>query len=862
MPESRSLSELTRQIAPPTKNGHAPPPTESRKSYQSVNPVRVRAGICYWQDQPGRGKRARRRGAGRAGGGGVVGRGRPPRGEGAERGGGGREGRSPGRETRPPRSRPRRGRPTARPTLGVREGRGASPPPRGRHEGGGGVVRRGGGRRAALLSPSSIPPGPGHTGDGRRAPSASVRPPAPERGGGRRAARTRRPARGGARPGTRPALGRAHRGGGAPSSGTRRRRRRRRRRHGRRIGAAAGPGSEAHQGTRPRGAADGEGTEADGRAERGTDGMRPRGADTAQPAAGVGWPRATARGTAQSEPGEGTRVGRRGPPRDLTATGPPGTGAVPRRHPRRRTGAPTLAGLAATATATPGAAAGPGRTLSRRTPAAPPPHGPHARGAPPPRPPRSGLSEGTAPLRPGTPPARQGPGDDTHVKARRGRLGPGQGTGTRAVARAGRGEARRGRRRRGGAGEHARRGPRDRDAGAVRGPEEKDRATRPGPQEHQRGIPPPPAREGGPATPGAPAGPGHPRSVARDPAPPPGPASLRLSLNPEARPPGDDALERGGPDRDRTPPPAAAQGARAGLTPRGPAARTRPPTCRTPGGAQRDPPPTRRGEARAAGGPPEPCPGHLSPTLPHKHQAPSSLGGGGGVSSGRPGGGEGRVVAKAGARTPREGEPAEDALPASSTRVGVPVRPSLRTGIWLRRAKGTQKTEPSARRFPRDERAPTRERARGPDRPRRGTQDGPSRSPPPDRDAGSRRGVSQSRVRRPRPTRARWRVERALPGHPREQGPVHPRLRTRQDLDREKARVPRDASGDRTPRGDRTRASPGPPSGPHLRSATRKTPRAERTRGPGPRRALRRPPSHRPGRSPPPERGRRRSKRS
>ncbi|XP_063126957.1 serine/arginine repetitive matrix protein 1-like [Rattus norvegicus] len=47
MPESRSLSELTRQIAPPTKNGHAPPPTESRKSYQSVNPVRVRAGFSF-----------------------------------------------------------------------------------------------------------------------------------------------------------------------------------------------------------------------------------------------------------------------------------------------------------------------------------------------------------------------------------------------------------------------------------------------------------------------------------------------------------------------------------------------------------------------------------------------------------------------------------------------------------------------------------------------------------------------------------------------------------------------------------------------------------------------------------------------
>lgn len=43
-PESRSLSELTRQIAPPTKNGHAPPPTESRKSSQSVNPRGVRAG--------------------------------------------------------------------------------------------------------------------------------------------------------------------------------------------------------------------------------------------------------------------------------------------------------------------------------------------------------------------------------------------------------------------------------------------------------------------------------------------------------------------------------------------------------------------------------------------------------------------------------------------------------------------------------------------------------------------------------------------------------------------------------------------------------------------------------------------------
>ena len=42
--ESRSLSESTRQITPPTKNGHAPPPTESRKSSQSVNPNGVLAG--------------------------------------------------------------------------------------------------------------------------------------------------------------------------------------------------------------------------------------------------------------------------------------------------------------------------------------------------------------------------------------------------------------------------------------------------------------------------------------------------------------------------------------------------------------------------------------------------------------------------------------------------------------------------------------------------------------------------------------------------------------------------------------------------------------------------------------------------
>lgn len=563
------------------------------------------------------------------------------------RGGGvGKGARRAGRPDRPGPARGEDARPRDAPS-GPRGSRRAAATAREARGGGPGWC--GGRRRAAGHPPFSLlhPARPGPPRRGRPTRALGVHPSThPRAGRGRPGGEDTAtgPRGGGARPGTRPALGRAHRGGGAPSSSTRRRRRRRRRRHGRRIGAAAGPGSEAHRGTRPRGAADGEGTEADGRTERGTDGVRPRGADTTQPVAEVGWPRATARGTAQSDPAEGTRVGRRGPPRDLTARGPPGTGAVPRHHPgRRRTGAPTLAGLAPTATATPRAAAGPGRTLSRRTPAAPAPTALTRAGLPAP-PPSLRASEGTAPPGDATGPAEAG---GRHPReARRGRLGPRQGTGTRAVARAGRGRGR-GRRRRGGAGKHARRGPRDRDAGAAPRTRRQRPGTRPGPQEHQRGIPPPPAREGGPATPGAPAGPGHPRSVAHDPAPPPRPASrppvfrhpsatdpsFHLRLNPEARHPGDDALERGGPDRDRTPPPAAAQAARAGatgpssppaggageaeadrasrpdtaplppgLTPRGPAARTRPPTCRTPGGAQRDPPPTRRGEARAAVG--------------------------------------------------------------------------------------------------------------------------------------------------------------------------------------------------------------------------------------------------------------------
>ena len=45
--ESRSLSELTRQITPPTRNGHAPPPTASRKVYQPVNRMQCLGRVSF-----------------------------------------------------------------------------------------------------------------------------------------------------------------------------------------------------------------------------------------------------------------------------------------------------------------------------------------------------------------------------------------------------------------------------------------------------------------------------------------------------------------------------------------------------------------------------------------------------------------------------------------------------------------------------------------------------------------------------------------------------------------------------------------------------------------------------------------------
>ena len=349
--------------------------------------------------------------------------------------------RSPGPETRPTGlptvpPRPRRECLIAR-TPSVHEGRSAPPPPRG--------GRRGGGQRAPSSSPPhprreparpggpgsrAGDPRPGHTGDGRRA--LGVRPfPRPTGAGdaGRRG-HGDRPA--GGRPGTQPAFGRAHRSGGAagvwwgggghgrsPLSSTRRRRWT--------GGGETGNGSRPrlarearHTRARPRGAADGERTEADGQTERGTDGVRPREAKATQPAVEVGWPRATARGMAQNDPVEGSR-----PPGRTAGSHrqrPPSTGAVPR-HTRDDGLAPPSRGSRPPPLTHPEPQPARENALPPRTGV---PHGPHTRNpAVPGSPPRSLSqgSEGTA--LPGDATGGRRPRDDTHV--RRGRLGPRQG---------------------------------------------------------------------------------------------------------------------------------------------------------------------------------------------------------------------------------------------------------------------------------------------------------------------------------------------------------------------------------------------------------------------------------------------------
>ncbi|XP_052520107.1 collagen alpha-1(I) chain-like [Budorcas taxicolor] len=724
-----------------------------------------------------------------------------------------------------------------------------------------------------------------------------------------------RPA-GGARPGTPvPRSGERTGAGGAPSSGTRRRRRRRRR-HGRRIGAAAGPGSEAHRGTAPGSSR-----------RRGDRGGRTDGEGHRRDAATRGRHHATGGGggvAARHREGNGPKR-----PGGGDASRPPGPTAGSHRHrPSRHRGGP---------------AAPPGDDRL-----APPP----SRGSRPP-PPTEPQPTGDRNAGGRTRGTRRGEAGGGGGEGPASTHGGGRGTGTRAPSGDQRKET-----------GHAAGPPgtpaRDPTATRTRGRSRDARgAGRPRPSPERGPRPGPAARAGEPSTRLPPSI--RDRSVFR--------------LSPEARHPGHNALERGGPDRDRTPPPAAAQGAGAGATgspsPAAGPGKPRPTGRRTPtrppfpqgshhGGAGRTHtaphlPDARRGPAgpspdsegggagrgrqRAAHGPtagpahptPSPptegggvllCPRALAvATVATAHSGGAAAGGSGtprlplgslekafSPRARRPSPGPCRLRAHGGAptshqssagregsavqgsgpprrsvcavraraepasrplrglirqgRPPRRGEQARlslpprppvprreplngthtppwrgpegdtglrettpplglrhlrddlersrgttegharhahtpawgaqrggggTALPATGraarrahaekakreqsavsedqrpplTPRGVPVRPSLRTGIWLRCAKGKQKTEPSARRFPRDERAPTRDRARGPDRPRRGIQDGPSRSPPPDWDSESRRG----------------------------------------DFDREKARVPGDASGDRTPRG-------------------------------------------------------------
>ena len=382
----------------------------------------------------------------------------------------------------------------------------ARPPPHPRRGGGGGTP------------PAKATP---RTADARpRRPSIT---PAPE-GRGMPAGEDTATGPRWARPGTRPALGRAHLSGWArrgedhessPSSSTRRRRRT----GGGETGSGSGPrrAREArHTRARPRGAADGERTEADGQTEKGTDGVRPREANATERAVEAGWPRATARGRAQGDPWAGeTRVSRRGPPRDLTARGlpaqgrshgTPGTTDWRPRHPH-------------------GGSRPPPPTHTRE----PQPAGENAlpprTGGPPPSPTRARLP------RPAPPRGRHRPteaGGRHPREARPARSQTGDGS-------AGRSHARDEEERPAAAG----RGRQARTAGAAgqgrgrRPGTRKTPGTRPGHQENQRGVPPPPTHEGGPATRlGRRPVPAIPGAGPHDPAPPPGPGCRPAHLPP------------------------------------------------------------------------------------------------------------------------------------------------------------------------------------------------------------------------------------------------------------------------------------------------------------------------------------------
>lgn len=385
-------------------------------------------------------------------------------------------------------------------------------------------------------------------------------------------------------------------------------------------------------------------------------------------------PRATARGPAQSEPGGGD------------ASQPPGpTAGSHRQRPSRHRGGPAAApgaaywhphphGAHAHRHRHPRGHSQPGekeRTLSRRIPAAPhpAPRPSHARGPRPHPLTRSGL-RGHCSARGRHRPAEAGGRHPREARPARAQAGEGNTGGHTRGMRTG--EGRGGRQRRGGAGKHARRGPWDRDAGTAWGPEVKHRERGRAPRKtsagshrhpHTRAVPRRLGRRPVLAIPGAgPTTRPHRRSRrATHPSSAIHPRQIRLpsKSDPEARHPGDNALEPGGPGRDRTPPPPAAQGrGRARQAPphrklrgwgsRGPTghrAPTLPPSPRahTTGGWPRahGPPPACRDARRGPAGPSPDSEGGgagrsrqraaHSPTAGPAHPTPSPPTGGGGV---------------------------------------------------------------------------------------------------------------------------------------------------------------------------------------------------------------------------------------
>lgn len=348
----------------------------------------------------------------------------------------------------PPAPHPRRGCPIAHTTLGPRgtqraapaatawrnEGRGAAGPPPPPHP-----------HPPSQARPPRRPrePGRGPPAGPRRGrptrPQAPVHPAHPRGAGdaGRRG-RGDRPA--GGRPGTRPALGRAHRSGGRGGGGA-----------GGGVGGVAGapprparddvggqaaaaakratdrgrgrPGEARHARARAPGSsrrgAD-RGGRTDGRTERGTDGVRPCDTNATEPAVEAGVAARHREGDGSKRPGGSESAARahRGisPPEASQHRGGPEahperqTGLSGHPPPRGGEGAHPSRGLTPTANPTPGAAAGPGE----RSPAAyqRPPQPSHgqpccARQGSPPLP-RLPLRAPRALLHPGTPPADGG----------------------------------------------------------------------------------------------------------------------------------------------------------------------------------------------------------------------------------------------------------------------------------------------------------------------------------------------------------------------------------------------------------------------------------------------------------------------